>query len=330
MKDDFFTDLIIKFLDGVATPHEKRMLGNWLEEDPARHEIFYLYLSMRESENPQHFPEMDLKVEAYEKFLDGTVQRPPLDFEHYRERPQGSAHPKNYFWWLAASVLLLVSFSIYFFQESFFYRTYAAEDGTIKSVVLEDGTTVTLNANSSIRVLRDFMAHESREVWIDGEAFFEVTRKSSLMKFIVHTDNFDVEVLGTKFNVNNRRAKSEVILAEGKVKILAKDHEPLIMNPGEQVSLSNEQKHLERQLVKPEKYEAWQNNLLVFENTPLSEVALIIKDYYGVNVTITDSLLAARQFTGTLPNNDLKIILDALSTAYRIEINQRQNHIVLK
>lgn len=200
----------------------------------------------------------------------------------------------------------------------------------IRSVTLEDGSTVTLNANSSIKVLRNFMEHESREVWIKGEAFFEVTRKSDLMKFIVHTNNFDVEVLGTKFNINNRRCKSEVMLAEGKVKLLARDKAPLFMKPGEQVSVSNQSGDFEKQIAKPERYEAWRNNMLVFENTPLSEVAKTIQDYYGVNIIVDDSLLATRQFTGSLPNNDLDVILLALRTSYKIEIEHNEDRIILK
>ena len=331
MKEDLFIDIIKKFLEGDATAHEKIMLSNWLKEDPAREETFYYYLSMRETENPQHLPDVNSKAEAYEKFLCGEVKMPGVPFRNHQEdEPGPGSRSMNYMWWLAASVVLLTSFSFYFFQDSLFYKIYSAENGMIRSVTLEDGSTVTLNANSFITVRRDFMDHEHREVWINGEAFFEVAKTNNLMKFIVHTDNFDVEVLGTKFNINNRRSKSEVTLAEGTVRLVAKDQEPLIMKPGEQVSLSDAQERFEKQVVKPEKFQAWRNNLLTFENSPLSEVAHIIEDYYGVEMIIADSLLATRQFTGTLPNNDLGVILMALSTAYEIEIEQYQKRIVLK
>lgn len=69
--------------------------------------------------------------------------------------------------------------------------------------------------------------------------------------------------------------------------------------------------------------------MLVFENTPLSEVAKIIQDYYGVQVVVNDPLLSARQFTGTLPNNDLNIILLALKTSYKINVEQKGDRIFL-
>lgn len=330
MKENLIEDIIIKFLRGNATPHEKGMLLNWLKEDPRHEEIFYFHLSKHEMESPQYLPEVDLKIAEYEKFLRGEIRLPRFNVDNYAKDDRNHSRLMSYKWWcLAACFLLLVSASFYFLNDSIFYKTYSAGKGMIRSVTLEDGSTVTLNANSSIKVFRNFLEHENREVWIKGEAFFEVTRKSDLMKFIVHTKNFDVEVLGTKFNINNRRCKSEVMLEEGKVKLVAKDKEPLFMKPGEQVSVSDQNGDFEKQIAKPERYEAWRNNMLVFENTPLSEVAKIIQDYYGVQVVVNDPLLSARQFTGTLPNNDLNIILLALKTSYKINVEQKGDRIFL-
>jgi len=330
MKEDLFKDIIIKFLDGHATQHEKGMLANWLKEHPDGEELFYYYLSSRENESPQYLPDLDTKIEEYKKFLRGEIPVAERGYPNDQYPATDHFEPWNYKLWVAASVVFLITASFYFLKDYFFCQTYTAHNGVVQSILLEDGSKVTLNANSSIKVPRDFMGHENREVWIKGEAFFEVSKKSNRMKFIVHTDNLDVEVLGTKFNVNNRRGKTEVMLAEGKVKLLAKDQQPLIMKPGEQVSLSDSQDHFQKQLVKPEKFEAWRSNMLVFENTPLAEVAEIIHDYYGVKMIVPDSLLGKRQFTGTLPNNDLDVILIALSTAYKIDIEQKGDLIILK
>ncbi len=329
MKGDLFENIIKKFLEGNATPHEKRMLSNWLKEDPRREEIFYFQVSKRENEGLQYLPETDSKIEAYEKFLIGQKRISEVGFNKYQNDPVHSIS-FNRNWWWAAAVTLLLSASFFFLNDSFFYKTYTTQNGMIRSVTLQDGSKVTLNANSSIKVPRGFVGNESRGIWIKGEAFFEVTRKSKRMKFIVHTDNVDIEVLGTKFNINNRHGKTEVMLAEGKVVLVAKDQKTLIMKPGEQVSIQGEQGLFQKLVVKPEKYKAWQYNKLVFENTPLAEVAQIIQDYYGVKVIVSDSLLATRQFTGTLPNNDLEVIFLALSAAYKIEIEHQEDRFILK
>ncbi len=329
MKDDLLDDIIRKFLEGDATPHEKRMLANWLKEEPANEELFYYHLSKHENESPQYLPEVESKLETFGKFMDGEIRMQDSDSRHGEGSHFTYSRPGNYKWLVAASLTILISAGFYFLRDVFVYETFIAENGMVKPVILPDGSKVTLNANSSIRVPRDFMGNENREVWIRGEAFFEVTRKTDLMKFVVHTDNFDVEVLGTKFNINNRRGKTEVMLAEGKVKLLARDRQPLIMKPGERVTLSKKQAHFEKKVVRAERYEAWRNNKLVFENTPLAEVADIINDYYGVKIIITDALLSRKQFTGTLPNNDLDVILAALKTAYKIDIKRDKEQIIL-
>lgn len=330
MKDDLFEDIILKFLDGDATANEKRMLSNWLREDPGREEIFFFHLSKRENDRPQYLENIDAKVAAYEKFLRGekTELRPTIH-DHLQEK-QRHANAPAYGWWWAASVIVILSISFYMLNDTIFYKSYHSQEGAIRSVILEDGSKVTLNANSLIRVQRDFTGDENREVWIEGEAFFEITRKSDLRKFIVHTENLDVEVLGTKFNINNRRGKTEVTLDEGKVKLVSKDQKVLIMKPGEQVSLSENQGSFKKQVVTPEKAKAWRANKLVFDNTPLAEVSQIIQDYYGLEVILEDSVLASRHFTGTLPNDDLDVILMALSTAYNIEIEHDDEYIILK
>jgi transmembrane sensor len=330
MKEDLFKDILTKFLKGEATGHEKRMLSSWLKEDPALEELFYYHLSKREAENPQHLPDVDSRLQAYKKYLQGGIRIPVADRWHLQGAGSMRARPKHCVLLWAASVVVFISASVFLLVDAFLYRTYSAGKGSISSVTLEDGSKVTLNANSSIRVLHDFMDHSNREVWIEGEAFFEVMKRNDQKKFIVHTDNFDVEVLGTKFNVNDRSCKTEVMLTEGKVKLVAKDQAPVIMKPGEQVSRSNSKSEFKKRLVEPEKYTAWRNNIFVFENAPLLEVTDIIGNYYDVEMIIADSLLGTRQFTGSLPNNDLDLILLALRTSYRIEIQRRGDRIILR
>jgi ferric-dicitrate binding protein FerR (iron transport regulator) len=330
MSEDFFKDIIFKVLNGDATAHEKRMLAGWLRDDPAREEFFYYCLSVHEGAHPQYLADVDTAGEAYEKFIKGEIRRPSFH-NHAAEtkRPFRLLGPATR-WWMAASILIFLCARLYFFSDVYLYRTYSANPGAVKPVVLEDGSRVTLNANSSIKVYRDFFQRKNREVWIKGEAFFEVSRTSDLKKFIVHTKNFDVVVLGTKFNVRDRRGKTQVMLEEGKVKLLARHREPLIMKPGEQVTVLKGQDAYNKKMVRRDDYMAWQHSKMIFDNTPLTDVAQVIQDYYGIQIVIADSLLATRQFTGTLPNNDLDVILMALRTAYPMQIERNDEQIIMK
>src|SRR5688500_361329 len=161
MKEDLFRDIITKFLEGNATAHEKEMLSNWLKQDPKREEIFYFQLSKRENDCPQYLPEMDVKFAAYERFLQGEMRISGCRKPH--EEPDRSPS-RRFRYWLAASVVLFISAGFYFLSDSLLYKTYTAQSGMTKAVMLEDGSIVTLNANSSIRVPRDFTGHQRREV----------------------------------------------------------------------------------------------------------------------------------------------------------------------
>src|SRR5579872_616700 len=85
--------------------------------------------------------------------------------------------------------------------------------GEIKSVLLPDSSVVTLNANSTMRIPEQWTEASGRQVWLEGEAYFQVQKKpATAEKFVVHTKEVDVEVLGTKFNVNARRERAVVSL----------------------------------------------------------------------------------------------------------------------
>src|SRR3989337_1424220 len=124
MKANLLEDIITKFLEGNATPHEKGMLSNWLKVDPRREEIFYFQVSKRENEGPQYLPEMDSKIEAYEKFLKGGKRISEVGFRKSQNDEPVHSSSKNCRWWLAASVIVFISTGFYFFNDSLFYKTY--------------------------------------------------------------------------------------------------------------------------------------------------------------------------------------------------------------
>ena len=329
MKEDYFEDIIEKFLDGAATAQEKRMLSEWLKENPEGLEMFYHQISNREMARPQNMPKLDTKIAAYEMFLRGEMPRSEMVNREGVTPPRFVRTKVIYYQWAAAISFLFV-IGLYLLSDVLLYKTFHSEAGTIRSVSLQDGSLITLNANSLLKVPRNFSMGGTREVWIEGEAFFEITRKEDHAKFIVHTKDVVVQVLGTKFNVNNRDGETHVTLDEGKVKLISKDNRVLMMKPGDQVSVSKSGLEIKKKVVDPETYTAWQGNRLFFENTPLSEVARIIGDYYGLTVVLDDVELADRQFTGTLPNNDLSVILLALATAYNIDIERQGERILIR
>ncbi len=105
-----------------------------------------------------------------------------------------------------------------------------AGKGQRLSIILPDSSTVILNSGSEVKYSSDF--GKQRAIWLEGEAFFKVT-KNTKSPFIVHTNDFDVKVLGTEFNINSTTINQTVSLATGKVNIMlneSKDEINLIPN----------------------------------------------------------------------------------------------------
>ena len=228
-------------------------------------------------------------------------------------------------WWIsaAAAVLLLVG-GVTFMKLSQSRPEVDTIYGEIRSNQLPDGSTMILNANSKAELSENWKDGKDREVWLNGEAFFKVTKTPHRSRFIVHTDNLDVIVTGTQFNVLHRGDKTSVLLTEGHVIIRTKDGKELAMNPGDYVEMGGET--VERKQAKEENILAWKENKLAFDNTPLKEVAQVISNHYGVKVTVADNVAAtAEPLTGIMPNDNLDNLLKAIEVAADIHVTKMDN-----
>ncbi|WPP49942.1 FecR family protein [Catalinimonas niigatensis] len=235
----------------------------------------------------------------------------------------------------AASVLLLlgIALSVYFFygQEQVFSTSY----GETKQLSLPDGSEVILNANSILRFAEDWQEKERRQVWLDGEAFFKVNKitypsGNEAVKFIVHLKDIDVEVVGTSFNVNHRSGKIEVALDEGIVDLKMTGGERFRMEPGDMVAYSSETQRLDKLNANLEKVTAWQKHQIMLEGQPLSDLALLIKDYYGVEVRFSSKELADRKIKTTLPTDNLDLVLETLELVLDVQSERKGDEIMMK
>ena len=136
----------------------------------------------------------------------------------------------------AAIILVLVGIGGYYFVQNQPERIqYETAYGEIKSFVLPDGSLVKLHANSQVSFVEEWEVGVDREVFLKGEAYFEVEKKPQTQaKFSVFTNDLKVEVLGTEFNVDTRKEKTEVVLNEGSIKLQLKDQakQRILMKPG--------------------------------------------------------------------------------------------------
>lgn len=262
--------------------------------------------------------------------------------------PKEAAVPGYRFgYWLRIAAVLFISLSAvlvcYLVSRRQASTHYLTRYGEIKEVVLPDNSVVVLNGHSKLTIPAHWKHQVPREVWLEGEAFFRIQKKyvirqngkkaKSLVRFLVHTQNTDVQVLGTAFNVNNRRGKTKVMLREGKVQLRLSKVQPgarLLMAPGDLVEVSAQEQLVRRKKVDPAEYASWTEHKLVLDNTPLSEIAATLEDSFGYQVILKDPAHGRRLVSGVLPLDDLHILLEALANSLDLKVTKDNEKVVFE
>ncbi len=189
-------------------------------------------------------------------------------------------------------------------------KLYVPRGGEAK-VVLSDGTTVWLNADSYLKHPVAFVGN-TREVFLEGEAYFEVTTDKE-HPFIVHMQKGDVAVYGTGFGITAYPEEpSYITLDHGKISFKAKDKEELFLNPGEQI-IADGSSVTKLSEVNVREFTGWKDGLFMFNNKRLEDIMNILERWYDVNVAYKDPSLKEIRFNGDLKRYDsINVLLEAL------------------
>jgi ferric-dicitrate binding protein FerR (iron transport regulator) len=319
-------NILFERFSGRATPLQKKLIEQWLVE-PENRELYYEWLDEWENQFIQILPNTE---DALQKSLQRIAQNeeclPPVPLENSPNFFQFSHR-----WFVAAAVLILVSFGIFVSKDYIFYKNYQTAFGEIQKIQLPDGSQVSLNANSSLKVARFGFGTNTREVFLRGEASFSVKHTLDNQRFIVKTDkNFEVEVLGTEFNVYARQKEAKVVLNKGKVKLnytVGKNAKQLTMKPGDLVTFDPIGQAKVQQIEQPQNYSAWQEHRFVFEQTPLKEVATMIQENFGVKIEFRDEALSQRTISGAFHAENADELLQVISELLEINFNRQDNNV---
>ena len=210
------------------------------------------------------------------------------------------------------------------------YNTLATPKGRQFRIVLPDGTVAWLNAASSIRYPTGF-TKDIRRVDITGEVYFEAaaaTKQGKKIPFVVNAGNrFEVEVLGTHFNVNAYADEPllNTTLLEGKVAVTgARTKQKVVLEPGQQASLQMKPgaKELSVRKAATGKVMAWKNGVFDFDDARIDEVMRQLKRWYDIDVKY-ESGVPDIEFVGKMtrdiPLNGLLIALEKSNVHFRLE-----------
>lgn len=320
--EDFLQDeSFVNWVKGTSSA-DMAFWEKWLADHPGKQELAQEAAIMI---NGTLFTPRQLPASKVESALDLLNTRIDQKLEEHEKQSLRKKERKK---WLSIaasiSLLLLAYFAVQHFNKGkeIYYQTAYGEQIDIK---LSDGTAVALNANSSLK----WYSNNPREVWVEGEAFFKVKRKpETKAKFSVYTNDLEVEVLGTAFNVNSRSEKTQVVLEEGKIRLKLKNGPEKTMIPGDLISYSAKVGQVleSKQAIRSDLHTSWKDGSLIFENISLEAAMKKIENTYGVKAIFKSEATAKRKITTGVPTIDLETCIKAFEIALDIEIQQNDEN----
>ena len=238
---------------------------------------------------------------------------------------------------IAASILIpiLIISTVYFYKEMDHYKQIpnivSVNKGQRAGITLPDGTIVHLNSESKLTYTPDFNG-KLREVVLEGEAFFEVPPNTE-KPFIVKTSVFDVEVLGTSFNVSvyNDENIVETALMEGKVKLTMQGcpSKPVYLTPSQKFIYSRSDRQGTISIMEGDTELAWKQGILAFSAEPLEEVFRKIERWYGVTMHYDKESLVNDNFTGQFKMISIQEMMNILRMHYNLKFKIENNDIYI-
>lgn len=274
--------ILIRYFLRQASEEEKEAVHQWIEHDESNRERF-----IRE------------RIRFDASIL---VDKPEIKVNKH-------LHMQSWLNWslrIAASVLLLLG-SFYLYdnykadQLSETYQCVSVPAGNRTNILLPDGTNVWLNANTTLRYPMAF-SRKNREITLNGEAYFEVAKDKK--PFIVKTDKYDIEVLGTIFNVEAYTAKFHfrTTLYEGKVKLYNSLSKVIFLSPGQTAELVGDA--LQVSPTTDVNGYRWKDGLIYIEDKSFDAIMQLFEKFYDVRIVINNQEVKDQGYRGKLRISD--------------------------
>lgn len=226
-----------------------------------------------------------------------------------------------------AAVALLATVTVLFLRGGNPGGSYSTGIGEQRTVQLADGSTVELNARSAIQV--QITEHERNVTLLDGQAFFRVA-KDKQRPFIVRAGDAQVRAVGTEFDVYKRQSATIVTVVEGRVETFDASDSPgsagVVLSAGEQLTV------LPHTVTKPTRTDtavatAWVQKRLIFEETPLSDVAEEFNRYNRRPLTIDDHELETLRISGVYSSTDPASLINFLRSQNSIQVIETEQQV---
>ncbi|HEY9047741.1 MAG TPA: FecR domain-containing protein [Ohtaekwangia sp.] len=329
LEDDFFIHWVIR-PDRKANAFWQTFLRQHPEKETVVREaaaIIRVYRSQQTFTNEAH-------REDIWKRIDATIHRETITKTR-------TFHIPVYMRVAAAVALVAVSAFILFTVIGHGKHTVRTAFGEVKAITLPDQSIVMLNGNSELVYKGNWNGESQREVWIKGEAYFDVNHinkdTANILpghRFIVHSPGIDIQVLGTSFNVKSRRNKTNIALISGKIEVNYIDPSSvasggIVLRPGDYVEYAGSKLLTRKKLVRPHKIATWTVREITFMDPSLNDIAETLQDNYGYAINVEDQELMNLKIEGEISVTSVQELLALVSSTLGIRMEEAGNEIII-
>lgn len=343
MKKQYFLTLLAKRWSGEISLKEEEELARAIGNDENFKQIAVRLTAYFENRKDNHsgVDTSEKLKSTWETIAMAEQQSFVPEYDH--TEPAVATFSATYFLKIAAVFLVVLGLVLTTYNllnnSSALKFDMVSTAGDKRYKTLDDGTEVWLNRGSSIRFNQRF-GKEKREIFLEGEAFFDVAKNEGIPLFI-HVSNLNIEVKGTAFNVNayHKRANIEVSLLRGLIEItsdldkanrvLLKPNEKLIaatVDIGSGQILKVIPVSAEGQLGDTR----WAEDSLVFKKEKLKDLVSRLEKKYAITIEIQKEELKDKRFSGSFDGESLKEALNALRLSYPFTYTINDKLVIIK
>lgn len=332
-----------RFLSGDSPPAEADAIAAWLIAHP---EDAQLLRALEAATTPLASASAPIDTEGalatvLARRESGPVNLPSLDAAR-RRRAIGRPRPAPRSWWrpvaaIAASVALVVAGGVVWRSSTsapqpavVSIERIATTAGTIDSLRLPDGTEVVLGPGSTL-VPSATYGTTDREVTLDGEAYFEVSRDDA-RPFTVRTREARIVDLGTAFTVQTNGANGvSVVVTSGRVRLGAAHTADgaLELAAGDAATLWRTDSTVRRDSLDVERAMAFTQGRLILRDAPVESLVDVLRRWYGVTLTV-DAALLGRRVTATFDRESRNVVLETLALSLGARAEVRGDSVALR
>lgn len=343
-------DVIDKFHRGDCTQEECMEVLTWYMSKDSNKQLAEEIGILWEDGEAKHVASFEQKDDIFNKLSDIIIKDTPshqileerAETQRYLEKRK---HRTKLYWSaIAAAVLLAIVSTFVFTQQQSDepvavtrpqYISKSTPKGSKLNIKLGDGSMVKLNSDSRIWFQSDFNNLDVREVYLEGEAFFDVAKNPN-KPFKVYTGQVETRVLGTSFNIKaySPGQMVNVAVVTGNVEVTDKGNvssgnQPMDLLPNEQATVSPGEKKMQKSNFDYIEVVAWKDDLLHFKNASFDQVMDRLEIWYGVKFVLQNKKIE-KGFSGTYDDKSLEHVLEGVSYVLNFDYEINGKVVIIK